>query len=213
MVTPHRPETLAGPPPHRPSKRDVVAEFRRGEILEAARRVFATRGFAAATVDEIAREAGIAKGTIYLYYRSKGDVYAGAALEGLRALHEQVVAEVRHAETPFEKVRAFIATKARYFERNVDFFRLYYAELHELAAQAGGVHVEMQRLYLEQVALLESELTLAFPERGDMHSIALAIGALTYGVITRRLRGWSTSSLEGDIESVVRFAWLGVAGQ
>ena len=46
-----------------------------------------------------------------------------------------------------------------------------------------------------------------------MHSVALAIGALTYGVITRRLRGWSGSSLEDDIESVVRFAWLGVAGR
>jgi AcrR family transcriptional regulator len=197
----------------RPSKRDVVAEFRRGEILDAARRVFAARGFSAATVDEIARQAGIAKGTIYLYYRSKTDVYAGAALEGLRELHEQVMKEVRDAATPFDKVRAFIEIKARYFERNADFFRLYYAELHELSADACGVHVEMQQLYLQQVSLLESELHRGFPERTDMHSVALAIGALTYGVITRRLRGWSGSSLEDDIESVVRFAWLGVAGR
>jgi AcrR family transcriptional regulator len=204
-----------GPTPHegRPSKRDVVAEFRRGEILDAARRVFAARGFAAATVDEIARQAGIAKGTIYLYYRSKTEVYAAAALEGLRELHEEVLAGVRTAVTPFEKVRAFIETKARYYERHVDFFRLYYAELHELSAEAGGVHVEMQRLYLEQVTLLESELQRGFPDRTDLHSVALAIGALTYGVITRRLRGWSASSLEDDIDSVVRFAWLGVAGR
>src|SRR4051812_31820465 len=108
----------------RPSKRDVVAEFRRGEILDAARHVFATRGFSAATVDEIARQAGIAKGTIYLYYRSKTDVYAGAALDGLRELHEQVVNGIRLAESPYDKVRAFIEIKARYFERHVDFFRL-----------------------------------------------------------------------------------------
>jgi len=211
MVIGDRPEQ----PPHltRPSKRDVVAEFRRGEILDAARRVFAARGFAAATVAEIAKQAGIAKGTIYLYYRSKTDVYAGAALEGLRALHEQVMTAVRDADTPFDKVRAFIETKAKYFERHVDFFRLYYAELHELSADACGVHVEMQQLYLQQVSLLEAELGRGFPDRNDMHSVALAIGALTYGVITRRLRGWSGSSLEDDIESVVRFAWLGVAGR
>jgi AcrR family transcriptional regulator len=204
-----------GQSPHltRPSKREVVAEFRRGEILDAARHVFAARGFTAATVDEIARQAGIAKGTIYLYYRSKTDVYAGAALEGLREMHEQVMTEVRNASTPFDKVRAFIETKARYFERNVEFFRLYYVELHELSADASGVHVEMQRLYLQQVSLLEAELGRGFPERTDMHSVALAIGALTYGVITRRLRGWSGSSLEDDIDSVVRFAWLGVAGR
>lgn len=201
--------------PHltRLSKRDVVAEFRRGEILDAARHVFASRGFAAATVDEIAKQAGIAKGTIYLYYRSKTDVYAGAALEGLRELHAQVMTEVRNAPTPFDKVRAFIETKAKYFERHVDFFRLYYAELHELSADAGGVHLEMQQLYLQQVSLLEAELQRGFPERNDMHSVALAIGALTYGVITRRLRGWSGSSLDDDIASVVQFAWLGVAGR
>jgi hypothetical protein len=95
----------------------------------------------------------------------------------------------------------------------VDFFRLYYAELHELSADACGVHVEMQQLYLQQVSLLEAELGRGFPDRNDMHSVALAIGALTYGVITRRLRGWSGSSLEHDIESVVQFAWLGVAGR
>ena len=194
--------------PHltRPSKRDVVAEFRRGEILDAARRVFAARGFAAATVDEIAKQAGIAKGTIYLYYRSNTET-------SIPVLLPNVMTEVRNAGTPFDKVRAFIETKAKYFERHVDFFRLYYAELHELSADACGVHVEMQQLYLQQVSLLEAELQRGFPDRNDMHSVALAIGALTYGVITRRLRGWSGSSLEDDIESVVRFAWLGVAGR
>src|SRR5262249_32142866 len=199
MVSGDRPEQSPHTP--RPSKRDVVAEFRRGEILDAARRVFAARGFSAATVDEIARQAGIAKGTIYLYYRSKTDVYAGAALEGLRELHEQVMREVRDAASPFEKVRAFIESKARYFERNVDFFRLYYAELHELSADACGVHVEMQQLYLQQVSLLESELRRAIPDPTDMHSVALANRALTHGLITRAPGGPSGSSLQDDIES------------
>ena len=174
MVIGDRPEQS----PHltRPSKRDVVAEFRRGEILEAARRVFAARGFAAATVDEIAKQAGIAKGTSDLYYRSKTDVYAGAALEGLRALHEQVMTEVSNADTPFDKVRAFIETKAKYFERHVDFFRLYYAELHELSADACGVHVEMQQLYLQQVSLLALDIGL------------LQAGASMKGEFEQRLR-------------------------
>jgi len=90
----------------RPSKRDVVAEFRRGEILDAARRVFAARGFAAATVEEIAKQAGIAKGTIYLYYRSKTDVYAGAALEGLRELHEHIEDHDHAASTRSKETRA-----------------------------------------------------------------------------------------------------------
>ena len=212
MVT--KQEPLDDPAPHaRPSKKDVVAEFRRSEILDAARRVFAHRGFANATVDEIAREAGIAKGTIYLYYKSKGDVYAAAAREGLLELHDQMVSNVRGAVTAFDKVRAFIETKTKYFERNVDFFRLYYAELNDLAAHASGVNEESQRLYLEQIDLLRTELQREFPDRTDLDRVAMAISALTYGVITRRLKGWSTSSLEADIDYVVYFAWQGVSAQ
>jgi len=212
MVT--KQEPLDDPAPHaRPSKRDVVAEFRRSEILDAARRVFAHRGFANATVDEIAREAGIAKGTIYLYYKSKGDLYAAAAREGLLELHDQMVSNVRGAVTAFDKVRAFIETKTKYFERNVDFFRLYYAELNDLAAHASGVNEESQRLYLEQIDLLRTELQREFPDRQDLDRVAMAISALTYGVITRRLKGWSTSSLEADIDYVVYFAWQGVSAQ
>src|SRR5438309_4745135 len=47
---------------------------RRAQILEAASRVFAGQGFHRTTVREVAREAGIADGTIYLYFASKQDL-------------------------------------------------------------------------------------------------------------------------------------------
>jgi TetR/AcrR family fatty acid metabolism transcriptional regulator len=50
------------------------SDRRRAEILAAASRVFAERGYHRSTVRQVAREAGIADGTIYLYFRSKQDV-------------------------------------------------------------------------------------------------------------------------------------------
>jgi AcrR family transcriptional regulator len=52
----------------RKTKQEMVAEFRVTEILDAARKVFAQKGFAETTVDQIAEEAGVAKGTVYLYF-------------------------------------------------------------------------------------------------------------------------------------------------
>jgi len=46
-------------------------DVRRAQILDAANRVFLERGVSTATMDDVAREAGIAKGTIYLYFASK----------------------------------------------------------------------------------------------------------------------------------------------
>ena len=54
------------------SKEDVVQEFRVQSIQEAAIRVISRKGMAAATMQEIAAEAGVAKGTIYLLPRSRG---------------------------------------------------------------------------------------------------------------------------------------------
>lgn len=56
-------------------------EARPGEILEAALSVFAEKGFAAARMDDIAHRAGVTKGTIYLYFRSKEDVFKSLARE------------------------------------------------------------------------------------------------------------------------------------
>ena len=47
-----------------PTKQEVVAEFRRHSILQAARKVFARQGYRATTVDEIAEEGCFAKGTL-----------------------------------------------------------------------------------------------------------------------------------------------------
>lgn len=53
------------------AKHEEYAETRRDQILEAALRVFARKGFAESTVDDIAAETGLAKATLYLYFPSK----------------------------------------------------------------------------------------------------------------------------------------------
>ena len=50
---------------------------RRNQILDAATRIFAEKGFARATIKEIAREAGIADGTIYIYFKHKNELMLG----------------------------------------------------------------------------------------------------------------------------------------
>src|SRR5258706_10903863 len=111
------------------TKKDVVTEFRTSGILEAARKVFAEKGFHEATVDDIAEAAGVAKGTIYLYYESKRDVYFAALKLGIAQMHVLLVRELKSALTPEEKLKSLIAAKLAYFDENRDFFKIYYSEL------------------------------------------------------------------------------------
>ena len=110
------------------TKHEVVSEFRSGEILRAARRVFAREGFDAATVDEIADAAGLAKGTVYVYFHSKRDLYLAALKQGMAALIEETRRSIDRAPTAAEKIRAFIAARIRFAEENRESIAMDYAE-------------------------------------------------------------------------------------
>ena len=86
-------------PVHGKTKQQVVTEFRRAEILDAARTVFASNGFDTATVDDIALAAGVAKGTIYLYYPSKRDIYWAALMAGVDDLYTATTRRVDAAQS------------------------------------------------------------------------------------------------------------------
>ncbi|MFI5331139.1 MAG: TetR/AcrR family transcriptional regulator [Desulfobaccales bacterium] len=58
----------------KPTKKEIVTEFRTREILAAARRLMQSRGVESVTMEEIAAAAGVAKGTVYLYFQGKEDL-------------------------------------------------------------------------------------------------------------------------------------------
>src|SRR5262249_40777891 len=110
------------------TKQEVLSEFRSSEILEAARKVFAMKGFDQATVEEIAETAEVAKGTVYLYFPSKRSIYLAALRQGVEALYERTKEEMAKANSAQQKLRVFIEARLRYFDENRDFFRIYYSE-------------------------------------------------------------------------------------
>src|SRR5499426_3215314 len=115
------------------TRKDVVTEFREAEILQAARQVFARRGFTDASMEEIAQVAGLAKGTLYLYYPSKRELYRKALRAGLSALCDALDRAVAAAPTLGRRVEAYVGTKITHFDEHRDFFRIYLAEFGNAA--------------------------------------------------------------------------------
>lgn len=107
------------------SKEEVVQEFRIHSIQEATMRVISRKGMAAATVQEIADEAGVAKGTIYLYFRDR-DELVEKTFDGAMAQLMARIDAVLDRELPFDqKIREILAAKLTFFGENREFFRLY----------------------------------------------------------------------------------------
>src|SRR5215467_10120915 len=140
------------------TKKDVVTEFRTAGILEAARKIFANEGFSQATVDDIASAAGVAKGTVYLYYQSKRDIYFAALKFGLEQMYSRLDEELKKVSAPQEKLRTLIGVKLAYFDDNRDFFKIYYSELGNICIHPGTIDSEFKAMYLDQAKVVESIL-------------------------------------------------------
>src|SRR5437870_5406330 len=138
----------------RKTKKEVLAEFRTVEILEAARRVFARQGFYDTTMEDIAEEAGVSKGTIYIYYPSKNDIYRAAIVDGLLALHAKLKTELATPGAIEEKIHHYIAAKASYFHQNRDFFKIYFSELGNSFCHPVHMQKEIKDLYKKQTTIL-----------------------------------------------------------
>ena len=88
-------------------------------------RVIARKGMAAATMQEIADEAGVAKGTIYLYFRDRDELVEKTFETAITQLHQRVDAEMS-GTTPFaDRLRAMITAAIEFFREHREFFRLY----------------------------------------------------------------------------------------
>jgi len=107
----------------RSARAELAKAARREEILAAARRVFAARGFRGTTIADIAEEAHIALGTIYLYFQSKAAVFA-ALSEQLYALIAAAIADVPAEVSLDDTVRRRVENVFAVCGHNRDLVRL-----------------------------------------------------------------------------------------
>ena len=117
---------------------------RRQAILDAAMKVFAQRGYAAATIRAIAREANIAQGTIYLYFPSKRDLllalYRSMILESL----EEIMARPEKGDDE-AFLRSLVVDRILRFRQNAQAVRFAFTEL--------PFHDELREKFYREIAL------------------------------------------------------------
>ena len=110
----------------RRKEREYLAH--RVEILSAAEKVFAAKGFFPTTMNDIAREAEFGTGTLYKYFRSKEELYFTLIDEKVEEINRLVKAELSQRTSAVERIKKALGLQFEFFERNRDFFRIYISE-------------------------------------------------------------------------------------
>ncbi len=118
--------------------REGKREENRRRLMDSARAVFFEDGFERANLDEIARRAGLAKGTIYRYFDSKAELYVEVLVANAEVFVQRLRATVDPALGPEDQIRRTGNFYFRHFRENPEYFRIFWAlENRQLI---GGVH-------------------------------------------------------------------------
>jgi AcrR family transcriptional regulator len=135
------------------ARREREREGRRSLILDAAERVFQRRGLDATTMDDIAAEAQLAKGTLYLYFATKEELLLGMALRHQATVLADFDQAQRNAATGLELVRQLLHGYARGMLRSREHLRMVMSRwvngvpLDSTSSCAGELRDNIQRIF------------------------------------------------------------------
>jgi AcrR family transcriptional regulator len=189
------------------TKQELVSEFRRNEIVDAARTVFARRGFAHGIIDEIATEAGIAKGTVYLYFRSKAEIYKAVLNHDMKALKKGTLERIDAATTLKEKIGAFILIRLKNAETRKEFFRMMDSEEVNLTMTRSQYREFLREPVLRLAAAIEEAIKSGEIRPVPAEKVAWMIADMTRGTIQRRLMGHNKGRSSDESEFLANFIW------
>jgi AcrR family transcriptional regulator len=198
------------------SKEEVVQEFRIQSIQEAALRVIARKGMAAATMQEIAEEAGVAKGTIYLYFRDREELVERTFEQAMARLMSEVDTALARETSIEDRIRAVMTAKLEFFSKNREFFRLYLSmrmpEGTPERQRRQKRHCQPQyRARLEKLgAALEEAMQKGELRRMDTRRLALFIVEGSTAVVLERLSEDPAPPEAADIDFLVGFILDGI---
>ncbi len=188
-----------------------LIEQRQTEILDAANRVFSKYGFAKTTIDQVAVEAGLGKGTIYQYFKSKKELFLSVGRNGMDKLKDTMIEEIEKEEDPVDRIEKAIRTYLLFFQKNTDLANIFMYEQSEFKK-------EIQKKYFENYYGHVNRMQETFKEAmkltliKDMdvdNSIVVLISMLNGLVYMWQVEGMKYS-LESKIPTVLEIFLTGI---
>ncbi|MDA0336994.1 MAG: TetR/AcrR family transcriptional regulator [bacterium] len=146
----------------------MKSQDRHDKILLCAARLFAAARYDAVLMEDIAREAGVAKGTLYSHFSDKDALYFAVVFAGISQLNDRLRTAADQDECPEKQLRGVMHAILSYFSHNRVFFRL--LSMEDARAGPGGSESRQrwQAERTEQIDVIESVLRRGVAS-GDFH--------------------------------------------
>lgn len=192
--------------------RFVDKEEKKKNILLAAQKVFARKGFTSAKIDDVAREARIGKGTVYEYFKSKEDIFFALYEEVKAELHRRIFS-IDKELPPGEKLRKYLASALLSFEawRDFSFVLLDFWAVHKRSSSSKVNFDELYSEAREQIAsvIKEGIKNGDFKKVNPTHAASLLVGIID-GLLLQWIFNPKSFSLQRISDDIVEIISTGI---
>jgi AcrR family transcriptional regulator len=183
------------------------------QIMQAAERLFTSRRFHEITMEDVAREAGVGKGTLYRYFRDKDDLFFQTATSGFDELCELLRKKVPDNASFAEQLLIACRQISRFFEHRRQLSRMMQSEEGRVSWCAGSLHQRWTEHRKRLVAAVADMVRKGVAEGEVREDIAAeALASFLLGML--RTRGRDLGEVPQDMrqhEVVVDLFCRGVA--
>jgi AcrR family transcriptional regulator len=155
---------------------------KRQAILDQATRIFAEQGFRGTDVQAIADGAGVGKGTVYRYFRSKEDLFWATTYEVMVRLDQEIFQAMEGIDGACDKLRAAAVAYSRFFVDNPQYLELTIQDRAEFRGSGPESHREHHEKMIETMGHIVQDGI----DRGELRAVdtrltTIALGSLLYG--------------------------------
>ena len=179
--------------------RETKKRKTRRAIMDAAIKLFPEKGFEHTTVDQLAKEAGVGKSTIYGYFKSKNEIFLAFCEDEIDFVFSEL-AEKRDPDTPIqEQLLRLFMEQLRYVSRNFDFGRILVREMifpKELTMEKSN---DLAERYLDALGEILSRAISRGELRDDLD--LLFISGHFYAFYLLVLSAWYQRRLKSEQEA------------
>ncbi len=107
-------------------RKEMEREIRRKDIIDAAEKLFFSKGYENVAMIDIANEAEMARGTLYQYFKNKNDIYAAIAIRAVKILNEMFQKINQKDLSGIEKIKSLSSTYYQFYKKYTGYYKAYY---------------------------------------------------------------------------------------
>ncbi|MCR3758875.1 TetR/AcrR family transcriptional regulator [Clostridium felsineum] len=182
----------------------------KNSIFKSALLIFSKNGYNGATMDEIALNAKVAKGTLYYHFKSKEEIFRYVISEGMNVIRGEMEEEAGKESNPINKLKAVCRVQIELIFRNREFFKVLMSQLWGQESR----QLELRNVIKDYIGIIEKYLKEAmengYIKNGETEFMSyIFFGVLCSGAVYDLINN-NEESMEKLTEKITRYVFKGM---